>query len=523
MSISNETTKKIGLFTSLCMLVGSVVGVGIFLKNDGVFKTNEYNSIGILISWILGAVIAFSTAYCFAEIGSSQHSRSGISGWAEKLLGKKIGYFIKVIFPIFYLSLMEVILSMYMSETIFQLFPGTIENLHFGYIALLTLGLMFFFIIFNYFSLKISGIFSSATTILKFIPIIFIIILGIVIASIEGAIGIFSNENAENIANTNNISYSSSPSFSLIISCLPSILFAFDSFTNVGNLALDIKKPEKNVSLSIVIGMLLCSIFYLLITISQILLMQGNALALFSGNTEYVNKYFNQQSRNVLTVIIKVFILISISGVVNSFSASTIRSCNSLIDEKVIFCYRFFESISNRIPLKDKDGLRPGLILLFTITLIWYLAFMIPSIVVSKNGTDAFLDGISNFPTLFFFFIYGMLVLGALINRFTKKVQTTKSKLLFVLGPISIIGILLVFGYQFFYQFLTRPFVETNMTYGWGLFYTNNYQTQGYVGTIFFFLAIALFISIPLINYGLSYLLNKKKNIEYVIDFSNKR
>jgi hypothetical protein len=41
---------------------------------------------------------------------------------------------------------------------------------------------------------------------------------------------------------------------------------------------------------------------------------------------------------------------------------------------------------------------------------------MLPSVIVNadKGGTDAFVDGISNFPTMFFFLVYGALIMGAL-------------------------------------------------------------------------------------------------------------
>jgi hypothetical protein len=49
-TVSIETTKKIGFMTGLSMLIGSVIGIGIFLKNAGIFSTNQFNPTGIILT-----------------------------------------------------------------------------------------------------------------------------------------------------------------------------------------------------------------------------------------------------------------------------------------------------------------------------------------------------------------------------------------------------------------------------------------------------------------------------------------
>lgn len=496
MSVNQSTYKKIGFFTALSMLIGSVIGVGIFLKNGNIFQTNNYNAVGVLIAWILGAIIAITTAYSFAEIGSSIRSRSGIAGWSEKLVGKKFGAFVKITFPLFYISILEVVLCVFLAETIFYIFD-TNSTIHFGFVSLLALFLFIIFILFNSMSLKWSGRFSSITTILKFIPILAIIIAGIIYAIINKTGGLFDTNNQ--------MSFSSKPSFSLIISSLPSVLFAFDSFTNIGNMALDIKKPEKNVSLVIIVGMITCSILYVLTTISQILVSNGNGLQFFN------NSFFGDSTiREILNIVIRIFIMISVLGVVNSFSASIIRSFQSIIDEKVFFAHDFIKKISNNIPY-IKDDVKSGTILSLIVCMFWFIVLIIPSLCVSKNGTDAFVDGVSNFPVIFFFLIYGILVLFGFINRFTKKVEVRKYKLFLVFAPISLIGILLVFCYVFFYQNLIQPFID-EIDLSWGLFYSNGYKVTSWMSMIWFFISLVLFLLIPYLNYFLKNKIDSRKN-----------
>ncbi len=498
MSVKETTYKKIGFFTALSMLIGSVIGAGIFLKNGNIFKTNDGNAIGVLLAWIIGSIIAITTAYSFAEVGSTIRSRSGIAGWASKMVGVKFGKFVKIAFPLFYISILEVVLSVFLSESIFYIFD-TKSEVHFGYIALLSIFIFFFFIIFNGISLKWSGIFSSLTTLLKFIPILAIIIAGIVYASVNNTSGMFD-------VNSQPSTSLSSPSFTLIISSLPSVLFAFDSFSNIGNMALDIKKPEKNVSLVIIVGMITCSVLYLLTTISQLLISNGNGLNFFS------NSFFgNPNVISALTTTLRIFIMISILGGVNSFSASIIRSFQSIVEEKIFFGYSWIENNSGRIPFVNHD-IKSGFLLTIIVGFIWWTIIIIPSIVVGKNGTDVFVDGISNFPTVFFFLIYGILVFFGFINRFTKKVEVQKYKLFIVFAPISFIGILLVFCYVFFYENLVHPFIE-DYSINWGLFYSKGFEVKPWMSTIWFFISLGLFLLLPPLNYLLKNMINKRKGL----------
>jgi len=90
-----------------------------------------------------------------------------------------------------------------------------------------------------------------------------------------------------------------------------------------------------------------------------------------------------------------------------------------------------------------------------------------------NGGTDAFVDGISNFPTMFFFLIYGSLIMGTLWNRKTKKIKVKNKKFFMILGPIAVIEILTIFSYLFFYWFLINPILlssDPDVNYGWGLF-----------------------------------------------------
>ena len=62
-TVKTETAGKIGLFGAISIIIGAIIGVGIFLKNKSVFNNNNGNPWGVLLSWGLVFLIAFATAF----------------------------------------------------------------------------------------------------------------------------------------------------------------------------------------------------------------------------------------------------------------------------------------------------------------------------------------------------------------------------------------------------------------------------------------------------------------------------
>jgi hypothetical protein len=48
--VSQKTAGKIGLFGAMSVIIGGIIGIGIFFKNNGVFGNNHGNATGILLS-----------------------------------------------------------------------------------------------------------------------------------------------------------------------------------------------------------------------------------------------------------------------------------------------------------------------------------------------------------------------------------------------------------------------------------------------------------------------------------------
>lgn len=503
MKVSKKTAGKIGLFTSISIMIGSIVGIGIFFKNGSVFKINEGSGLGVLISWILASVIAFATAFAFGEIGFGKNPQAGLAGSAEAFFGKKAKKFFSFSLGTFYYGILTLAIALFTAEAIVNIFNSAIsknneinDTFPVWGVFVIGLGLLILFFAFNLLAQKASHYFQNGTTILKFIPLIFVAIIGIVGACQNIGVNGFNEPisiSADEVTQTKAIP----PSAIGILGSLPSILFAYDSFLCIGNLKNELRNPEKNVSLTVVLGMSICTIFYLFITVSEILIGQGTADGV-------VNTYFKNKPEvaRALSIVINIFILVAVAGVLNALTLTGMRAHEYLIKSQTIVGSF---SILRACKYNTKVA---GIVTSSIIFLFWWIIMLIPSAITNNDG---YIDLISNFPTLFYFAIYGSIVLMGFVNRFTKKVEVKKIKGFLVFAPISVIGCYLVFGYQFFYGMLVSPILNPNSVSSFGVFLSSGTLRSPLLNwhtSIIFFSVVIFFILSGIIN---EIILNKKE------------
>ena len=65
-----ELKKKYGLITAICMVVGIVVGSGVFFKAEAMLNITKGDLPIALISWLIGGFVMVISAYTFAVMGT---------------------------------------------------------------------------------------------------------------------------------------------------------------------------------------------------------------------------------------------------------------------------------------------------------------------------------------------------------------------------------------------------------------------------------------------------------------------
>ncbi|MEG0766496.1 MAG: amino acid permease, partial [Clostridia bacterium] len=84
--------KKYGLVTAVAMVVGIVIGSGVFFKAEKVLNATGGNlPLGIL-AWGIGALIMVVCAYVFAVMATKYSFVNGAVDYADVTMGKRYGY-----------------------------------------------------------------------------------------------------------------------------------------------------------------------------------------------------------------------------------------------------------------------------------------------------------------------------------------------------------------------------------------------------------------------------------------------
>ncbi len=302
-----ELKKNLGLWGAIFLIIGSVIGAGVFFKPYVIYKaTGGAPGMGIL-SWLFGGIISIFGALSFAEIAVLIPKTGGMVAYLSEVYSEKIGFLAGwmqsvIFYPAFIAGYAIAIgreLSYYLGNK--SLFPVALLFI----ILLVALNISASKNVF-----KIQGLFTISKVVLLFIFIIF---------------GFLKGDNETNIL-TPLISLDKDPITALGATSL-SVLFAFEGWTNIGAIAGEMKNPKKDLSKAIIIGVSLIMVIYLLLNISYLFVIPADELMLSEAPASKVAlRLFGEMGET----IIKGGIILSVIGAGNGFLITGSRVLYSL-------------------------------------------------------------------------------------------------------------------------------------------------------------------------------------------------
>ena len=90
-SNENGLVRRLGLFDSTMMMVGIVIGSGIFLTS-GIMAKSLPSSGLILLAWAVGGLLALAGALTFAELGAAMPQAGGQYVYLREAYGHLVGF-----------------------------------------------------------------------------------------------------------------------------------------------------------------------------------------------------------------------------------------------------------------------------------------------------------------------------------------------------------------------------------------------------------------------------------------------
>ena len=311
--MENKLEKKYGLFMAICMVIGIVIGSGIFFKAQDILVDTGGNMLIGVLAFLIGGVVMIICALSFANFASKYEKVNGIVDYAEAIVGKKYAYFVGWFVSIIYFPAMTSVLAWVSARYTLVLF-GSSDITGGLCLALACMYLIMAYAL-NVLSPKLAGKFHVSSTIIKLIPILIMIVVGTIIGLINGnTVKAFSE-----------VSSSSSVRFDSIFSAIVAASFAYEGWIIATTINSELKDSKKNLPKALVIGTLIIIVVYTLYFIS----LTGGA------NTEtLMNKgatiAFTNLFGNIGGTILNAFIVVSCWGTLNGLMLGCTRGVYSL-------------------------------------------------------------------------------------------------------------------------------------------------------------------------------------------------
>ena len=254
---------RLSLMDAILLVIGSVVGSGIFLTS-GIIAGALPDAGLILLVWFFGMILILFGGLTLAELGTMMPEAGGHYVYLRKAYGPLAGFLFSWMWMLVVQTGGVAALSVGFAEYLSYFFPSlSLENyfinfsvlkISFGHmVAVLSIGLL---TVVNYFGIKSGSILQNIFTIVKIIAIAILVIAGLVL--IAGSETSFS-------AGTALPTPSGSALWSAIGISLIAVLWTFDGWYAVNIVASEIKNVRRNLPLSLIIGILLTGIIYLLV------------------------------------------------------------------------------------------------------------------------------------------------------------------------------------------------------------------------------------------------------------------
>lgn len=322
--METKLTKKYGLLTAICMVVGIVIGSGIFFKAGKVLN-NVGGNIGksLLVVGIVGAIMIICSLV-FATLSSKFEKVNGVVDYAEATCGKRYAYYVGWFMTTMYYPILTATLAWVSAQYVCALFNYQASSaVHLAIAALILIGSYAV----NALSPKIAGYFQVSTTIIKLIPLVLVAVVGTIAGLVNGmTVDAFK-------ATLTGFEYSTGEATATVKDNLfigvSAFAFAYEGWIIATAINSELKNSKRNLPIALIVGSLIVIGVYVLYFIGMTGALSTKDMILAGDNLP--KAVFTGLFRSkVMGTIVMVFVVISCLGTTNGLMLGCCRGMYSL-------------------------------------------------------------------------------------------------------------------------------------------------------------------------------------------------
>ncbi len=406
--------KEYSLFTAVAMIVGTVIGSGIFFKSDNILVFTQGSIVNGVILFSLAAIGIIFGSLAIGVLAAKTTKAGGLITYADEYSGKKTACAFGWFQVFIYYPAVIVVVSWVVGVYACMLFG--IEATYEITAAIGVFASIIYFAI-NALSANLGGYFQNCATIIKMIPLIIIAVAGFLYGDPYGAMPIetASNEMASSIN---------------WLAALGPIAFSYDGWVVSTSIAHEIKNSKRNLPIALIVGpifVLAAYIFYF--TGISFLIGPANIIEMGDGHVNAAAiKLFGEMGAKIILI----FVIISVLGTLNGFILGFIRLPYSLALRGMFPMEEKFKKVNEKTHLPEYSAF-----IAFIITCVWeYINY-----VVQKNNLIPNSD-VSEIPIVASYVLYIILYV-CVIKLYLKGEVEGKIRGL-VIPVLAVIGSLII-------------------------------------------------------------------------------
>ncbi|MDF2607030.1 MAG: amino acid permease [Bacillales bacterium] len=321
---NTELKREISLSEAIMIVIGVVIGSGIFFKASVVFSSAGSTFYG-LMAWVVGGFITISSALTIAEIAAAIPKTGGVFIYLKELYNERLAFLYGWMQTLIYVPAVCAALSIvFVTQATYFIDLSEMEQ------KLLAIVIIIFLATLNTFSTKAGSKLNFVFTVAKLVPIIIIISFGLMNGTNTAAI-------------TGDESVVSPFAVAGFGAAILGTLWAYDGWVSVGNIAGELKNPQRDLPRAIIIGLSVIIAVYLLINIAIVKVMPiADVIASDKAASDAAVVLFGNSGASLVAA----GIMISIFGALNGYLLTGVRIPYAMAKENLFPYAGFFSKLS---------------------------------------------------------------------------------------------------------------------------------------------------------------------------------
>lgn len=305
--------KKFGLITAIAMVVGIVIGSGVFFKAEKILTATGGDLKKGILAWVIGGIIMISCAYTFSVMATRYQYVNGVVDYAEATMGKKYAFYVGWFMAIIYYPTITSVLAWVSARYTCVILGFSITGGECMTIACLYLVASFTL---NALSPVLAGKFQVSTTVIKLVPLFLMAVVGTFM-------GVRSGMTAYNFTH-----YVSQGTSGGLFTAIVAASFAYEGWIIATCINAELKDAKKNLPLALIAGTFITMSVYILYYIGLAGTIKNEVM--MAGGETGAKLAFQTIFSSAGGTLLFVFVIISCLGTLNGLMLGCTRGIYSI-------------------------------------------------------------------------------------------------------------------------------------------------------------------------------------------------